>query len=721
MEPDNLQEETRRLREQNALLLSTLEDIRHKLTEPMDVLRAISQGEVEALVVREGGDHEEIYILQRLSALRQSDEEKRLILDGVKDYAIFLIDPEGRVVNWNKGATRIYGYTNDEIIGQNISRFFTPEDATEGLPQQELATAVASGHSFEETWRVRKDGSQFWAEGTMTALHDDAGVLKGFVKVVRDLTERQKQDAALRASETQFRVFMDNTPAQVWIDDEDGFKRFANPALARELHRPVEDIIGRSLSELIPGHPVSDYLTSNRHVIETGEIFHSIVSSPRHDGSLGKFLIHKFRLGTSPTGRRQVGGVAIDITEREDARAKLQASEERFRGFMEFSPASVSIKDREGRYLYVNPAWRRQFHPEPIDWLGKTDFDFWPHETAELFRASDAECLLKNQFIQTEETARSNSGNEVTWLVMKFPLGQDGHQFGAMAWDITQKIQVQKELEREKTLLKAILTNIPDPIWFKDADGVYRFCNERFAMMIGKQEAEILGRSDYDLSSPSPAESFWARDQEALESLKPIQYEEWHNFPLEKTQELLEIRKVPTVDSSGHLLGILGLGRNITLEHKARESLVHFNHELEERVQKRTTELSQKNNEFEYVIGSIPDTVLRVNDQGILKFFKESTDNDFIKRGKVFFQNELGKILPNPIGRSLVEEAIRCGKEARTKGETGVSEMAISGGTMELRVAPLAGEEYLVLVRDISARHKLEEDARDEDARQVTC
>jgi PAS domain S-box-containing protein len=122
--------------------------------------------------------------------LDRSEERFHLLVDAVRDYAIFILDPDGIVSSWNVGAQRIKGYTESEIVGQHFSRFYTPEDLAAGLPQTLLAEARRSGRVEHENWRVRKDGTRFWANVVITALRDSSGELIGFAKVTRDLTER---------------------------------------------------------------------------------------------------------------------------------------------------------------------------------------------------------------------------------------------------------------------------------------------------------------------------------------------------------------------------------------------------------------------------------------------------------------------------------------------------------------------------------------------------
>lgn len=130
--------------------------------------------------------------------LKQNRERSRLMVEAVRDYAIMMLDPDGRVVSWNIGAQRITGYTADEIIGQHLSRFYSPEDVRDGFPEREVRTALAEGRFEDEGWRVRRDGSRFWANVILTAIKDKEGKLLGFTKVTRDLTERRQAEEELR-------------------------------------------------------------------------------------------------------------------------------------------------------------------------------------------------------------------------------------------------------------------------------------------------------------------------------------------------------------------------------------------------------------------------------------------------------------------------------------------------------------------------------------------
>jgi PAS domain S-box-containing protein len=137
------------------------------------------------------------------AALRESEERYRLLVEGVKDHAIFMLDAKGRVTTWNQGAERIKGYRAEEIIGENFSRFYSSEDVERGKPELALKVAAEKGHYDDEGWRVRKDGTRFYANVVITAVLDQAGCLRGYSKVTHDITERKRAEEELRKAQAE--------------------------------------------------------------------------------------------------------------------------------------------------------------------------------------------------------------------------------------------------------------------------------------------------------------------------------------------------------------------------------------------------------------------------------------------------------------------------------------------------------------------------------------
>lgn len=170
--------------------------------------------------------------------LRQSEAWHRLLMENVKDFAIISTDKRGRIVDWNPGAERVFGYSRREIIGQPATILFTPEDQAAAVPEQELKTAVREGRASDERWHLRKDGGRFFASGAMWPIRDSARELRGFVKVARDISERKKTEEQLRESEERYRTLFDLGPVAVYSIDTSGviqnFNRRAAELWGRE-------------------------------------------------------------------------------------------------------------------------------------------------------------------------------------------------------------------------------------------------------------------------------------------------------------------------------------------------------------------------------------------------------------------------------------------------------------------------------------------------------
>ncbi len=184
-------------------------------------------------------------------ALRESEEKFRLLVDGAQDYAIFTLDPQGNITSWNIGAERIKGYRAEEIIGKHFSCFYPPERIEEGYPDRELEVAAANGRFEDEGWRVRKDGSSFWANVIITALKDESGKLKGFSKITRDRSEDMRKESKIRDSEIRFRRLFETAKDGILIlDSSDGKITEANPYITELLGYATDELIGKELWQI---------------------------------------------------------------------------------------------------------------------------------------------------------------------------------------------------------------------------------------------------------------------------------------------------------------------------------------------------------------------------------------------------------------------------------------------------------------------------------------
>ena len=217
--------------------------------------------------------------------LRQSEEMFRLLVEGVKDYAIFMLDPDGFIVSWNTGAQTIKGYTAGEIIGQHFSRFYPPDAIARNWPARELQIAQAEGRFEEEGWRLRKDGTPFWANVVITSLYDEDGRLRGFAKVTRDLSDRKRVEALEQAERqmNEFLAMLGHELRNPLAPIRNAVTMMQKSELSESQLRWARDVIDRQVTHL--ARLVDDLLDVSR--ITSGKISLRKEPLPLHHVALG--------------------------------------------------------------------------------------------------------------------------------------------------------------------------------------------------------------------------------------------------------------------------------------------------------------------------------------------------------------------------------------------------------------------------------------------------
>ncbi|HSU15642.1 PAS domain S-box protein [Longimicrobium sp.] len=293
-----------------------------------------------------------------------TDELSRLLLDSVRDEAIFALDPSGRITRWSPGAREVIGYDEAEVLGAHFSRFYTPDDVALGIAERELRRAEQKGRSEAEGWRVRKDGSRFWGQIVTTALRDEGGRLVGYGRVVRDVTERLRFEEAIRLSEAKFSgIISIATDAVVSVDEELRIVLF-NQGAEKIFGWTAGEVMGRPLSILLPErfrdrhdahlHHFAQGPVAAKRMGERQEIF-----GLRKDGS--EFPAEASISRLELPGARLLTAVLRDVTERkqaeeavaralvreQEARAEAEAAGERMRFLADAAARLSESLDRE--------------------------------------------------------------------------------------------------------------------------------------------------------------------------------------------------------------------------------------------------------------------------------------------------------------------------------------------------------------------------------------
>jgi PAS domain S-box-containing protein len=320
--------------------------------------------------------------------LRRADERWHLLVDAVVDYAIFMLDPSGRVATWNVGASKVKGYEADEIIGRHFSVFYTAEERDAGRPAQILDSVRREGRYEDESWRVRKDGTRFWANVIVTALRDQDGQLLGFAKVTRDLSARREAEEALRRSEERFRLLVENVADYaIYMLDVQGRVTTWNLGAERMKGYSAREIIGRNFECFFPAEDVAQgkperelaaarargrFEDEGWRVRKDGSSFWAnAVITALHDarGTLTGFA----KITRDLTDRRQseqaerqllVEQTAREVAQKSElelrqSRAQYRALSRRLEIVLEGVADGITVEDRSGRMVFANSAAAR--------------------------------------------------------------------------------------------------------------------------------------------------------------------------------------------------------------------------------------------------------------------------------------------------------------------------------------------------------------------------
>jgi diguanylate cyclase (GGDEF)-like protein/PAS domain S-box-containing protein len=441
-------------------------------------------------------------------ALQSSEDQLKLLVAGVKDYAIFMLDPEGNVVTWNDGAQRIKGYSPDEIIGRHFSVFFPDDEIRAGKPQQILTVTRRDGRFEEESLRVRKDGSSFFAHATMTALYDGHGELRGYGKVTRDITqqrhtdreledhrrrlqelvtrrttqlerqaellraananlskevsERMRTEAALRESERRYREIFENASDNVFLMEVTKDGRFrnieANPAFEKSLGVPVAEFPGKYIEETVPPETARRIIARLRECVQTGIVLEHEMELEVPTG------LRIFRATLIPVrdtaGRiHRIIGVSRDITERKQAESALRDSEARFRLLLNSAGEGIYGLDDEGRCTFVNDAAVAMLGRTREELIGRDTHGLIHHTRADGTTYPAEDCPIYDAFrrgVSCRGVTVMAWRKDGTWFPAEYsaqPLRRDTAIIGAVLVfrDVTEQQALTRWLSHQAT------------------------------------------------------------------------------------------------------------------------------------------------------------------------------------------------------------------------------------------------------------------------------
>ncbi|WP_136717424.1 PAS domain S-box protein [Halorientalis salina] len=407
------------------------------------------------------------------------------MIDAVEDYAIFMLDPDGRIVTWNEGARRLKGYEEAEIVGDHVSTFYTEGDRERGVPDRNLSDAAAEGRVEDEGWRVRKDGSRFWANVVITAVRDDDGRLQGFTKVTRDMTERREYEQRLAterdALESELtEVFERITDAFFALDDEWRFT-YVNELAAQFLDTERSALIGADIWAAFPSAVdttfQAEYERAMAHqepvsfeeYLPTVEAWFAVEAHPSESG-----LSVYFR----------------DVTARKQREQEL----ERYRQYTDDILGAVDdvfyVLDADGTLQ----RWNEQLSAV----TGRPDAEIDGMHVLDFFTESDRSAIaeaieeaFETGYVRVEAPFLTKDGERVPHEFVASRLEDpDGNPvLAGVGRDISERRARERELERYETIVETV----SDGIYVIDNDGRLTLVNDAYTELVGLPADELVG------------------------------------------------------------------------------------------------------------------------------------------------------------------------------------------------------------------------------------
>ena len=498
----------------------------------------------------------------------RDDQLFRLMVENVKDFAIFALDPRGRVSTWNAGAERVFGWAEADILGRDGDILFTPEDRAAGVPLQEMTAAREVGRAEDERWHVRKDGTRFFASGVMTPILD--GHLHGYAKVCRDITDRKRAEDALTASEARYRAIIDATPECVKLVAADGTLLQMNPAgLAMVEADDPGQAIGGSVYGVIAEADRGEYRAFNERVCrgEGGTLRFEIVGLK---GTRRDMETTAVPLPVPAGGYAQLA-VTRDVTDQKRAEEGLRTSEERFRTTADNAPVLIWIADATKACVWLNRPWLeftgRAMAQEAGDgWADGIHPDDRAHALATYATNVDA-----RRPFSMEYRLRRHDG-EYRWLLdTGHPLSGPGGEFTGFIGscvDITDRKAAEATLARDALLL----ANVHDAVVVTDLDGVVTYWNDGAARLFGWAPEDMIGRPYAD-RFPEPVRGWIAGEMRSRVENGTDWSGEYEDYRKDGSRVWIDARVSPLRDAGGRPIGVLGLSHDISERKRAEDAL----------------------------------------------------------------------------------------------------------------------------------------------------
>jgi hypothetical protein len=440
---------------------------------------------------------------QREESLGADREKYELFIDAVKDYAIFSIDPQGRIISWNKGAEKFFGYSEDEIIDRQFALLFTPEDRENKIPEWELTQAQEADKAPDNRWHMRKDGSRIFVAGQVVPIRDCTGKLLGYTKIIHDLTESKLAQEKIQQSQERFNLLLDASKIGFWYCDlpfdklnwDDRCKEHFGLSPETEvtidlfyerLHPEDRERIREALDRAINDRTKCE--VDYRAIAPDGQ--------QRWIRAIGQCSYNE---SNRPI---RFDGISIDVSDRKLLEEQVKQSEERFRLMADGAPVMIWVTHANGYCTYLNQVWYDFTGQTEATGLGLGWIDATHPEERDRTRNVFLEATKRHEAFRLEYRLRRSDGEYRYCIDAATPRFASNGQFlgyiGSVI-DITERKQAEADAQEQRHLLKAVTDNASVSLFIMDDRQQCVFMNPAAEQMTGFTLAEVRGRALHDI------------------------------------------------------------------------------------------------------------------------------------------------------------------------------------------------------------------------------
>ena len=480
----------------------------------------------------------------------------------------------------NSAAERIYGHSLAELRANQAlwHEAVHPDDRAEF--EKNLRELVDKGRIEQDYRIVRPNGQVRWLHDRMSVVRDTDGNPVRVGGIATDITDRKMAEQALSDEEAMHLSLLETLPLNVARKNLQGRIVYANRRFCESVGAPLQKLIGKTDFDLFPAELAKKYTDDDRHVIKTGKLLQLIEANQSASGETR--YVEVLKGPVCDKSGRTVGVQLMfwDVTERKQAEAALEQERHLLHTLLQNMPDSIYFKNAKSQFIRVSQGLAEKFGlSDPKEAIGKTDFDFFTKEHASQALADEQAVMNSGEPILSKVERETWNTHEETWcsttkLPMRDSAGKIIGTFG-ISRDVTDLKRAETELEHERDLLKTIINNVPDMIFVKDRHGRFITANAALLKALGVESLDQLkGKHDYDFLPPELACNYVADDQIVMRSGEPQYNHEEASRDTKGNVAWLLTSKVPLRSPAGDIIGLVGIGRNITKRKMAEQDLM---------------------------------------------------------------------------------------------------------------------------------------------------